>query len=195
MTHLLSGEQVAKRTASCTLCQPPGRQRFLAATTGGRSVDYAVPWPKRRERFGNVNRDATTQDLPSTTRCWTKVTMKAVARKRQAMVHMTKRQHCNVHLAKRRECRGGKNLAATSFLQPSSCRALVLDGSAEECGKRQSVDETCILRKSCQALGLPIGRYSRTATENQWEVACNCGNGATLGDRFGSNGASMERRQ
>ena len=92
-------------------------------------MDYAMPRPKRREWYGDERRSATTKDLPSTTRCWTKVTMRAVARKKTAMVQMTKRQHYNVHLAKRRECRGGQSLADTSFLQLSGCKALVLDGT------------------------------------------------------------------
>ena len=53
------GGQIAKRTASCTMCQPPAWQRFPPATTGGRSVDYAVARPKRRERYGDERRSAT----------------------------------------------------------------------------------------------------------------------------------------
>ena len=135
-------EQVAKLAASCTMCQPPARQRFLAAT-GSRSVDYAVPRPKRRERYGDERRSATIKDLPSMTRCWVKVTPKAVARKRQAMVQMTNRSLC---------C-GGWGLAGTSFLQLSSSRALVVDGTKglqkvsfpQQCVKRQLVGETCTL--------------------------------------------------
>ena len=133
------------------MCQLPARQRFLAAKTGSRSVDYAVPRPKRREPYGDERRSATTKDLPSTTRCWIKVTMRAGARKRQAMVQMTTRQHCNVHLANRRECRVGRSLAGTSCLQLSSCRALVLDGTkglqdmflSKRVWEASTSDETC----------------------------------------------------
>ena len=47
-------------------------------------MDYAVPKPQRREWYGDERRSATTKDLPSTTRCWTKVTMRAVARKKDS---------------------------------------------------------------------------------------------------------------
>ena len=47
------------------LWQPPAGQRFPAATTGCGSVDCAVPGPKRRERYGNDECDATSKGLPA----------------------------------------------------------------------------------------------------------------------------------
>ena len=72
-------EQVAKRGASCTMCQPPARQRFPAVTTGSRSVDHAVPRTKRRERYGNEKMKCHHQGITRTTRCWTKVTSRVEA--------------------------------------------------------------------------------------------------------------------
>ena len=48
----------------------------------------------------------------------------------RAMVPLKKRQRLwQFTLARQRECRGGHRLADTSFLQPSGCKALVLDGT------------------------------------------------------------------
>ena len=64
------GGHVAKRAASCTMCQPPSRQRFPTATTGRQKRDInAVPRPKKRERFSDGKRDATTRRMQRTTSC------------------------------------------------------------------------------------------------------------------------------
>ena len=85
-------------------------------------------------------------------------------------------------------------LAETMILCPSvafSLAATVLVDVAQACTKRgprrvRVAGEVCHVRQRLLwkffTLGLSMGR------NNQWEVACKCGNGAKLSSRFGSNG-------
>ena len=53
-------EQVAKREVSCTNVPASGAATIPGGDNRGRSKVYAVPTPRKRERYGNSKRDTTT---------------------------------------------------------------------------------------------------------------------------------------